>query len=83
MPWHLIVYDPRQKPDDPWLVEDRVFRAADYPDEEALLAALGRERTALARRYPPPGHVILSGSGPDADSPEFTNFVVWLLRDAL
>ena len=82
MPWHVIAYHLKQKKEDPWLAEDRVFRDAEFASEQAMLDAISSTRSELARRYPRPDYTILSGSGPESTSPDFPSFVTWLLRDA-
>jgi hypothetical protein len=81
MPWHVIVFHTKQRPEDPWLREDRVFRSEDYPGEDALLRAVGDARWELQARYPAPEFQVVWGSGPESTSPDFYTFVGWLLRE--
>jgi hypothetical protein len=81
MPWHVIVNHNKAKPEDPFPLVDRIFRKEDYPGRKQMLAAVSTAREDLKAKYPPPDYTVVSGRGPEPDSPAFGSFVVWLLRD--
>lgn len=81
MPWHVIVYHKKQRPEDPWLLADRTIRDEDYPDRDSLLQAVSQTERDLRADYPPPDYTVVSGIGPESGSPEFASFVIWLLRE--
>ena len=83
MPWHVIVvnYKKPDVPGEPDPLIDKVFRDEDYPDNDALLAAVALEEEELKRHHPYPDYRIVHGSGPERNHELFDSFVVWLLRD--
>lgn len=81
MPWHVIVHHNKHRPEDPWLLVDRIIRGEDYPGQDSLIQAVFQAEGDLRAAYPPPDHTVVSGNGPESSSPEFASFVVWLLRE--
>lgn len=82
MPWQVIAWDDESKEGTSSVAAHELFRDADYPDEKALLAALGAAQERLRKRYPGPRFRVVSGSGPGRDDPEaFGSFLAYLLRE--
>lgn len=82
MPWQVIVWDNESKEGVSGVADHELFRDEDYPEEKALLAAVGASVERMRKKYPEPRFTVLNGSGPGPDDPDaFGSFLAFLLRD--
>ncbi len=82
MPWQVIVWNNRTKTGERGIAAHEIFRDADYPDEGALLQAVGDSKERMRKKYPDPEFTVVSGSGPGPEyKEEFGTFLAYLLRD--